>query len=100
MLEKAAIAVIASFGDEVYIGNAEHLSYVCIDGHVDMLGVVRAVLDAVMNSEPAARLRARLAEFDAEVASELANEGERADLWTEIEVNVNDLRAILEGENK
>ena len=32
---------------------------------------------------------------DAEVANELASEGERADLWTDIDVLVDDLRTIL-----
>lgn len=41
------------------------------------------------------RLCQNLASFDAEVASELLSEGERADLWTEIDVNADDLRAVL-----
>jgi hypothetical protein len=41
------------------------------------------------------RLAENLAAFDAEVASELASEGERADLWGEIDVNVEDLRTLL-----
>jgi hypothetical protein len=45
--------------------------------------------------EAIARLRENLAGFDAEVAFELATEGERADLWGEIDVNVEDLRTIL-----
>jgi hypothetical protein len=45
--------------------------------------------------EAANRLRENLASFDAEAAFELANEGERSDLWTEIDVNVEDLRTVL-----
>jgi hypothetical protein len=41
------------------------------------------------------RLAENLAAFDAEVASELASRGERADLWGEIDVNVEDLRTLL-----
>ena len=41
-------------------------------------------------------LRENLASFDAEVAFELANEGERADLWTEIDVPVESIRLLLE----
>jgi hypothetical protein len=44
---------------------------------------------------PLDRLRANIASFDAEVAFELANEGARADPWTEIDVNVEDLRVLL-----
>lgn len=46
--------------------------------------------------EAIARLKENLASFDSEAAFELANEGERADLWTEIDVNVEDLRTILD----
>jgi hypothetical protein len=38
------------------------------------------------------RLRERLRDFDDEVAEHLANETERADLWTEIDVPVSYLR--------
>ena len=48
-----------------------------------------------MAREALARLRENLASFDAEVAYELASGGERADLWGEIDVNVEDLRAAL-----
>lgn len=41
-------------------------------------------------------LRENLASFDAEVAFELENEGERADLWTDIDVPVEALRALLD----
>ena len=41
------------------------------------------------------RLAENLSSFDAEAAFELSNEGERADLWTEIDVNVEDLRTVL-----
>lgn len=41
------------------------------------------------------RLEKNMADYDAEAAYELANEGERADLWTEIDVNVDDLRIVL-----
>lgn len=41
------------------------------------------------------RLRKNLADFDDEVAAELSTGGDRADLWTEIDVNVEDLRAAL-----
>lgn len=43
----------------------------------------------------AAKLRGILAAFDAEVADELSREGERADLWSEIEVPVELLRIVL-----
>jgi len=45
--------------------------------------------------EAADRLRKNLEDYDADAAYELANEGERADLWTEIDVNTDDLRAVL-----
>lgn len=69
----------------------------------DLCRVAAAALSAssvakpcgVKTLEAAARLRENLASFDAEVASELASEGERADLWGEIDVNVEDLRAVL-----
>lgn len=51
--------------------------------------------DALKAREALARLRENLASFDAEVAYELATGGERADLWGEIDVNVEDLRAAL-----
>lgn len=51
--------------------------------------------DALKAREALARLRENLASFDAEVAYELASGGERADLWGEIDVNVEDLRAAL-----
>lgn len=41
-------------------------------------------------------LRENLASFDAEVAFELENDGERADLWTDIDVPVKSLRALLD----
>ena len=41
------------------------------------------------------RLSENIASFDAEVAFELSNEGERADLWTDIDVNVEDLRIVV-----
>ena len=41
------------------------------------------------------RLAENLAAFDAEVASELSGGSERADLWGEIDVNVEDLRTLL-----
>lgn len=41
------------------------------------------------------RLEENLASFDAEVAYQLSIEGERADLWGEIDVNVEDLRSLL-----
>ena len=46
-----------------------------------------------------ARLAENLASFDAEVAYEMSTECERADLWTEIDVNVEDLRALLAAVN-
>lgn len=46
--------------------------------------------------EARARLAANLAAYDEEVSSELSSGGERADLWTEIDVNVEDLRALLD----
>ena len=42
------------------------------------------------------KLRALLAEFDAEVAEELAKEGERADLWTDIDVPAALVRSLLD----
>ena len=41
------------------------------------------------------RLAENLAVFDDEVAAELSSGGERADLWTDIDVNVEDLRVVL-----
>lgn len=41
-------------------------------------------------------LRENLASFDAEVAFELANDGERADLWTDIDVPAEAIRALLD----
>lgn len=41
------------------------------------------------------RLHENLASFYAEVQSELSTQGERADMWEEIDVNVEDLRAVL-----
>lgn len=52
--------------------------------------------DALKQAREAhARLSKALDEFDDEVAGELAVEGERADLWDVIEINVSDLRAAL-----
>ena len=45
--------------------------------------------------EALTRLSENIASFDAEVAFELSNEGERADLWTDIDVNVEDLRIVV-----
>lgn len=46
--------------------------------------------------EADARLRENLRSFDLEVEFQLSNEGERADLWTVIDVNVDDLRTVLD----
>lgn len=46
--------------------------------------------------EADARLRENLRSFDLEVEFQLSNEGERADLWTDIDVNVDDLRTVLD----
>jgi hypothetical protein len=43
----------------------------------------------------ARRLQEQLDDFDREVADELENEGERADLWDDIDVSVSDLRTVL-----
>lgn len=42
------------------------------------------------------RLRENLASFDAEVDWQMSSEAERADLWEEIDVNVDDLRTVLD----
>lgn len=41
-------------------------------------------------------MRENLASFDSEVAFELANEDERSDLWTDIDVPVEAIRALLD----
>lgn len=46
--------------------------------------------------EAAARLHKNLEDYDSDVAYELSTGGERADLWTEIDVSVEDLRSVLE----
>ena len=46
--------------------------------------------------EACARLSENLASYDDEVASELSSGGERADLWSEIDVNVEDIRTLLD----
>ena len=46
--------------------------------------------------EAEARLRENLRSFDLEVEFQLSNEGERADLWTDIDVNIDDLRTLLD----
>ena len=46
--------------------------------------------------EAEARLRENLNSFDAEVDWQMSTEAERADLWTDIDVNVEDLRTLLE----
>ncbi|AZO45915.1 hypothetical protein EJ076_34950 [Mesorhizobium sp. M7D.F.Ca.US.005.01.1.1] len=52
-------------------------------------------IQATLLSNAIARIRENIASFDADVAFQLANEGERADMWTEIDVNVEDLRILL-----
>lgn len=42
------------------------------------------------------RLQNQLKDFDAEATWELANGGERADLWTEIDVSVDDVRFVID----
>jgi hypothetical protein len=46
-------------------------------------------------AEARRRMQEKLDYFDAEVAEEIANENERADLWMDIEVLVDDLRTVL-----
>jgi hypothetical protein len=69
---------------------------------VDRARKVLAVVDApaliggrekVANA--ARRLQEQLDDFDRDVADELENEGERADLWDDIDVSVKDLRTVL-----
>jgi len=105
MLEKAARAAATKlqfrdFGHEDENGDWHMTAAQIVDFELACSEIARAVLAVFMAAEPTTRLRAQLAEFDAEVAAELGAECERADLWTEIEVNVDDLRAILEGESK
>jgi len=47
-------------------------------------------------SDALRNLRKNLEDYDAEVTFQLANEGERADLWTEIDVSAEDLRTVLD----
>jgi hypothetical protein len=63
----------------------ERLIISAIEPSPDMREVVEAL----------ERLSENIASFDAEVAFELSNEGERADLWTDIDVNVEDLRIVV-----
>lgn len=55
-----------------------------------------ARLDSAPAGEAVAKLRAILADFDAEVADVMASDsGERADLWEDIDVPVSLIRAVL-----
>jgi hypothetical protein len=69
---------------------------------VDRARKVLAVVDApaliggrekVANA--ARRLQEQIDDFDRDVADELESEGERADLWDDIDVSVKDLRTVL-----
>jgi len=51
--------------------------------------------DEIM-SKAIKRLQNQLKDFDAEATWELANGGERADLWTEIDVSVDDVRFVID----
>lgn len=70
----------------------------CADGGVEAWMIVAKETGETSRyyiANAASRLRKNLECYDQDAAFELENGGERADLWTEIDVSVDDLRLVL-----